>query len=81
MQVLTFQLYDFSEFYNSVLGTDPESEGNESLNGHFNLMGYSSLYLIQNFGTLCWTLLVVPICWLASVILSFVSKGKFSALK
>ena len=46
MQVLTFQIYDFSDFYNRVLRLDPDSKGNEPLSEHFYLMGYSSLYLI-----------------------------------
>ena len=77
MQVLTFQIYDFSDFYNRVLSLDPDSEGNEPLNGHFDLMGYSSLYLVQNFGTLCWTVLVAPISWMASLFIDTFYREKF----
>lgn len=31
MEVLTFQFYDFSEFYNSKLKLDPDSPGNNAL--------------------------------------------------
>jgi hypothetical protein len=77
MQVLTFQFADFTDFYNHKLNLDPDSEGNQPLNDHFDLMGYSSLYLIQNFGTMCWSLLVVPTCWLASVAANALSRGRF----
>lgn len=26
-------------------------------------MGYNSLYIIQNFGTLCWVILILPVVW------------------
>jgi hypothetical protein len=32
MQVLTLQVYDFSDFYNSALSLDPDSAGSNSLN-------------------------------------------------
>ncbi len=73
MQVLTFQFYDFGNFYNRVLGLDPDAEGSRPLNEQFGLMGYSSLYLIINFGTLCWTLFVAPLLWAASTVAAKVS--------
>jgi hypothetical protein len=32
-------------------------------------MGYGSFYIILNFGTLCWLVLVTPFIWLISIIL------------
>jgi hypothetical protein len=32
MNLLTFQFYDFSNFYDKVLGLDPSSVGNSPLN-------------------------------------------------
>ena len=32
MDVLTFQFYDFSDFYNRVLRLDPDSDGNNPIN-------------------------------------------------
>jgi hypothetical protein len=77
MQVLTFQFYDFTDSYNRILSLSPDSGGNEPLNDHFDLMGYNSLYLIQNFGTMCWTVFIAPVCWVASVVIDLASKGRF----
>lgn len=46
MSILTFQFYDFSELYDKVFGFSSYDEGNESLNSQFDLMGYTSLYII-----------------------------------
>ena len=40
-------------------------------------MGYSSLYIIQNFGTLCLTVFIAPVMWIISHILKRLFKGKF----
>ncbi len=77
MQVLTFQFYDFTDLYDRGLHLIPDSGGNEPLNDHFDLMGYNSLYLIQNFGTMCWTVLIAPLCWVTSLVIDVASKGRF----
>ena len=64
MSVLTFQFYDFGPLYDRILGLDPDSAGNNPLNNQFNLMGYGALYIIKNFGTLCWTILMGPLVYL-----------------
>ena len=46
MQILTFQVYDFSDFYNRALSLDSDSEGSNALNNQFDLLGYGSLYII-----------------------------------
>lgn len=46
MEVLTFQFYDFSDFYNRILSLDSNSPGNNPLNNQFGILGYNSLYLI-----------------------------------
>ena len=40
-------------------------------------MGYSTLYLILNFGTLCGLLFVTPICWLSAKLFSLINKSVF----
>ena len=66
IELVTFQVYDFSSFYNKALHLDEDSPGNQSLSTLFDLMGYKSLYVVQNFGTLCWTLLITPLLWVVS---------------
>lgn len=46
MNVLTFQFYNFGNFYNKVLNLDPNSPGNNPLNNEFNTYGYNALYII-----------------------------------
>ena len=75
MGVLTFQFYDFSDFYNRILQLDPDSLGSNPLNNQFYMLGYNTLYIIQNFGSLCWTIFIAPVGWaLASLVVSF-TKG------
>ena len=76
MNLLTFQLYDFTELYNKWFGWDPNSEGNQPLNDQFDIMGYQSRYIVQNFGTLCWSIFVAPVAYLATLFLSLFSKGE-----
>ena len=40
-------------------------------------MGYGSLYLVVNFGTLCGLLFVTPLCWTATKILSCFNESVF----
>lgn len=63
MNLLTFQFYDFGPFYDWLLKLDPNSPGNGPLNNQFNLMGYSDLYIVKNFGTLCWTIFLGPVVY------------------
>jgi hypothetical protein len=44
MQILTFQFYDFTNFYTKSLALD--SDGLNSKTSLFNSMGYNSLYII-----------------------------------
>jgi hypothetical protein len=44
-------------------------------------MGYNSLYIIPNFGTLCWVILATPILWICSPLLSYVCSGSFAHLR
>ena len=44
-------------------------------------MGYSTLFLIQNFGTLCWTIFLGPLAYIAAPIVVCVCKGEFAFLK
>ena len=46
MQILTFQFYDFSDFYNRALSLDSDSGGSNALNNQFDHFGYGSLYII-----------------------------------
>jgi hypothetical protein len=59
-----------------------DDNGNVPLNPQFSTMGYNALYIIQNFGTLCPTIFIVPLLWLSVVLLYFcVSKARFGAVK
>ena len=81
MGVLTFQFYDFSDFYNRILQLDPDSRGSNPLNNQFYMLGYNTLYIIQNFGSLCWTIFIAPVGWaFASLIVSF-TKGQFIGVR
>ena len=60
-----------------MLSLDPEAVGNNPLNNQFNLMGYSALYIIKNFGTLCWTIFVGPVLYLIYKTLFFFFGEKF----
>ena len=64
MNVLTFQFYSFVDFFNKVLQLDPNSVGNNPFNNQFNAMGYGAVYIIQNFGMLCFSVLVTPVLYL-----------------
>ena len=46
MNLVNFQLIDFTNFYNKVLRLDPDSAGNNPLNSQFDMMGYGSLYIV-----------------------------------
>ncbi len=52
MNLANFNLIDLTNFYNRVLHLDPNSVGNRPLNSQFELMGFDSLYFVQNFGLL-----------------------------
>jgi hypothetical protein len=76
MQVVTFQVVNMTDFNNKVFKLD--DNGNNPFTDQFNLMGYNSLYLIQNFGTLCLTIFVTPLVWLVSVILRLIFANRFN---
>ena len=44
-------------------------------------MGYNSLYIIQNFGTLCWTIFLPFIAVICAPLVVYICKGEFSHLK
>jgi hypothetical protein len=75
MQVLTFQFYDFTDFYSRVLRLD--EEGKQAFTAQFDIMGYDSFYLILNFGTLCWLFFVTPLCWIVASIVSRFNRHAF----
>lgn len=81
IEVINFQIYDFGNFYNRVFALDPESQGNQPLTDLFDNLGYQSLFIIQNFGTLCWTLLITPAVWACSTFLAKISRQKFSRFR
>jgi hypothetical protein len=75
MEVLTFQFYDFTDFYCRVLKLD--DDGESAYTAQFSMMGYDSMYLIVNFGTLCWLFLVTPLCWIAASIATRINRLVF----
>lgn len=46
MNLVNFQLIEFSNTYNKIFHLDPESIGNNPLNNQFDMMGYGDLYLV-----------------------------------
>jgi len=46
MNIVNFQLIDFTNFYNKLLHLDPESVGNSPWNSQFEMMGYGSRYIL-----------------------------------
>ena len=45
------------------------------------MLGYNARYIIQNFGTLCWTIFVAPVGWAFAPIIVSLCKGEFAHLK
>ena len=41
-------------------------------------MGYNSRYIVQNFGTLCWTIFIAPLGYIFTSVLSWILKGEFT---
>jgi hypothetical protein len=79
MSVLTFQFYDFTTIYNRAFYLDPDADGSKPLNEQFGLMGYSSHYLIINFGTLFLTIFWAPLKWIASTVIVRLSNNIYCA--
>lgn len=79
MQVVTFQFFNFSNFYSEWFKLD--EKGNNPFSSQFNLMGYNALYIIQNFGTLCWVIFVTPAIWFVTSVIVAMSKGELKHLK
>jgi hypothetical protein len=63
MQIVTFQFYNFTDFYNGFFHLD--DDGNVPYTNQFNTMGYNSLYVVQNFGILCPTIFITPVLWMS----------------
>ena len=63
LNLLTFQFYDFGPFYSRVFKFDPDLAGSNPLNDQFNVLGYNALYIVLNFGSLCWTIFISPLLW------------------
>ncbi len=78
MQIATWQVYNFTNFFNKGLILD--KIGNEPINDQFNTMGYGSKYIVQNLGTLCFTIFAVPLFWFSFLILNCFSKKRFGRL-
>jgi hypothetical protein len=64
-----------------VLKLDPDAEGNQPLNDRFSLMGYNSHYIVQNFGTLCWTIFVMPLAYAAAPLVVLICRKDYKNLK
>ena len=75
MNLVNFQLLDTSNLYNKMFHLDPDSAGNDHLNSQFDLMGYGSLYIVQNFGIMCITLLMPFIARVLTSIIVFLLIG------
>lgn len=54
----------------------------EAINDKFGQVGYSSLYILRNFGLFFFTILLTPIFWLTVyVVIHFYFKGKYKELE
>ncbi len=71
-------LIDCTDFFNNVFKLD--DNGNTGLNDVFGVFGYGSFYVIQNFGTLSWTLFLLPILWLICRMVNCLTNGKFDEI-
>jgi hypothetical protein len=78
MGVLTFQFNNFTDFFNKALQLDPDGEGNLPINYLFEMMGYNAKFIIQNFGTLCWTIFLMPLIYAAAPLLVALFKKNFA---
>jgi hypothetical protein len=58
-----------------MFNLDPDSTGNGPLNTQFELMGYFSLYIVQNFGMMCITLYMPVIARVLTIIIVFLLSG------
>jgi hypothetical protein len=74
MNLVNFQLIEFTNTYNRLFRLDPDSIGNSPLNNQFDMMGYGGLYLVQNFGMLCFTIFMPFIARLLTPVLGFIEK-------
>jgi hypothetical protein len=81
MNLVNFQLIDFSDFYNKLFHLDPNSVGNGPFNSQLELMGYGSLYIVQNFGMLCLTLFTPIVARIVALILGLLLKDRTKILK
>lgn len=81
MNLLNFQLVDVTDFFNKVFHLNPNSEGSKPLNSQFELMGYSSLYIVQNFGLLCFGIFSPLVAEILAPVVVFICKGHFASIK
>jgi hypothetical protein len=81
MNVLTFQFYSFTDFFNQVLSLDPNGDGNNPFNIQFNTMGYGATYIVQNFGMLCFTIFLTPALYLVVIVVHKVLPESMESLK
>jgi hypothetical protein len=65
MYLAAFDLYDTNQFWHDSLGLTPT----DAHNGKFLQMGFSSLYFLNNMGTLLW----LPALYLALLLVNLVS--------
>ena len=78
MNLINFQLVDLTNVYNTIFFIDPQSDGSIPLNSQFLLMGYGSLYIVQNFGMLLLTILLPFFARILTHIIVRISRGRFS---
>ena len=74
LDLANFQFIDLTNFYNKLFHLDPDCVGNNPLNDRFELMGYSSLYIVQNFGMLCLSIFLPFVMRMAAPLLVLIFK-------
>lgn len=74
--LVNLQLFDLTDNYNRFFHLDPNSRGNAPLNSQFELMGYESLYVVQNFGFLCIKFLTPCLLYALTSLLVYLSRKR-----
>ena len=81
MDLLNFQLVDVSDLLNKIFHLDPNSESSNPLNSIFEIMGYGSRYIVQNFGLLCFGIFLPLVAEILAPAVVLICKGHFAFIK
>lgn len=71
MEIVQFSLLDVKDLFNKIFKLDHV----EPLNDQFDGYGYSSLYAVQNLGTVTVVIVLVPVLWILSWCVYMILRG------